>query len=1049
MTKRHGNSGIYACLAALALLFAGLCMSPSAGFAADKLRVRAGTHDTYTRFVFDWEVRPGYTVNQDGDIVRIVFDRDSSPDFNPVFQQGPKALLDIKSEQDGPKRTTVVLTVDGVEKVRDFYLGSKVVLDVHHRETGQRSVASAAPKKTPAPAASPQPKPVETPRAKPEPEPPARKVADKPEITAQPRGKPEPQPAARKVDDRPAPGRPRAAEKPAPAEQADAGDDRPTPETAQTVDTLPAKASKRSKKAALRSEPERRKILIRGETVMTVSQADDASLGVFQRHGDLWVVVGRDRLGAAPQVKGYLGKYLGTPTFVNGDRGVAYRYRMPPGAKVRIESGDLTWRIILSDKTTNVHSISLNEEFAEDKPEGEGQDALVAPFESPAQPVSFVDPEIGDRLIVVPVRRAMERVNESRRLTNFEIIPAFLGMALREVGNDVGVELDTSLPEKGGGARILVPGGIRMSARADRLVKGIGEGRKLAKNRLFDFARWSQGGLYLVPTNVTVILNRIAENPDGVDPQDLFTLAKLYISNNMGHEARGALRLMQQESPAVVDNADYIALRGVAQALAGNYDAAVADLSLPVLENEIEARIWRGFAAARAEKWGMAGETFPDQYQFIAHYPGTLGPPVGLHMAESVLRNGNPAVAGDIISFVSDNWRYLRPNEEAMLRFLKGEIQHQMGNDDEALKIWKGLVTGNDRLYRAKASFEAVNLKLELGRITLDEAIAELDRLRYAWRGDGLEIRTLLRLGELYFQNGQYREGFNTLRNTAAIADEAWEREEITGRMTSEFARLYVQGGADELSPLEALALYNEFSELTPAGPEGDRAIHQLAERMVQVDLLDQAADLLEHQIDFRLKGEEAARIGARLASILLLDDQPRRALDALEKSGISGLDKDLSAQRRMLTARAHSLMGQPGEAISVLNGMNSEDAWRLRTDIYWRARQWAKAADALGWLNARAKPAPDGGMSKEHASMVLNQAVALTLAGDLAGIVKLRKEFGDKMEKTEHAPVFRIVTRSPKPGTLADRNTLQALVKEVDLFDGFLQENARANTGG
>src|SRR3546814_6011298 len=63
------------------------------------------------------------------------------------------------------------------------------------------------------------------------------------------------------------------------------------------------------------------------------------------------------------------------------------------------------------------------------------------------------------------------------------------------------------------------------------------------------------------------------------------------------------------------------------------------------------------------------------------------------------------------------------------------------------------------------------------------------------------------------------------------------------------FAEIYKGPGNPEVPPLRALALYEEFMELTPAGPEGDRIIAGLADRLVEVDLLDRAAKLLEGQV--------------------------------------------------------------------------------------------------------------------------------------------------------------------------------------------------------
>ncbi len=51
--------------------------------------------------------------------------------------------------------------------------------------------------------------------------------------------------------------------------------------------------------------------------------------------------------------------------------------------------------------------------------------------------------------------------------------------------------------------------------------------------------------------------------------------------------------------------------------------------------------------------------------------------------------------------------------------------------------------------------------------------------------------------------------------------------------------------------------------------------IRRLADRLVSVDLLPQAAELLQHQIDNRLQGAARAQVATRLAVIYLMDHKP------------------------------------------------------------------------------------------------------------------------------------------------------------------------------
>ena len=88
----------------------------------------------------------------------------------------------------------------------------------------------------------------------------------------------------------------------------------------------------------------------------------------------------------------------------------------------------------------------------------------------------------------------------------------------------------------------------------------------------------------------------------------------------------------------------------------------------------------------------------------------------------------------------------------------------------------------------------------------------------------------------------------------------------VAARMSAVFTGLFYKSRSD-LPPLLALTLFEEFKELTPPGEEGDAVILNLAERLVEIDLLDRAAGVLETQVEFRLKGQARARVAARLAA--------------------------------------------------------------------------------------------------------------------------------------------------------------------------------------
>ncbi len=102
--------------------------------------------------------------------------------------------------------------------------------------------------------------------------------------------------------------------------------------------------------------------------------------------------------------------------------------------------------------------------------------------------------------------------------------------------------------------------------------------------------------------------------------------------------------------------------------------------------------------------------------------------------------------------------------------------------------------------------------------------------------------------------------------------------------------------GGDDMAPIDALGTFYEYRELTPIGRRGDEMIRRLADRLVGVDLLDQAADLLQYQVDKRLEGAARAQVAARLAMVYLMNRKPERAIAALRSSRIADLSANCAS---------------------------------------------------------------------------------------------------------------------------------------------------------
>src|SRR5579863_904653 len=264
--------------------------------------------------------------------------------------------------------------------------------------------------------------------------------------------------------------------------------------------------------------------------------------------------------------------------------------------------------------------------------------------------------------------------------------------------------------------------------------------------------------------------------------------------------------------------------------------------------------------------------------------------------------------------------------------------------------------------------------------------------------------------------------------------------------MRGAFVNLFLKGGADKMKPVDALSLFYDNLDLTPIGPDGDEMIRRMSDRLVAVDLLGPAENLLAYQVDKRLDGIAKAQVATRLAGLYLMDHKADKAVATLRDSQITGIPDDEMHSRLILEARAFAALKQWDNALDLIAVDQSEDTTRLRADIYWESGNWAvagqKAEDMLGTRWSDASP-----LTEAERGELMRAAVAYSLANDDTSLGRLRAHFMAKMKGTSDANMFTVLSADIDQHGLAFRDAA-AKIASVDTLESFMKDFSRAKSG-
>jgi hypothetical protein len=642
----------------------------------------------------------------------------------------------------------------------------------------------------------------------------------------------------------------------------------------------------------------------------------------------------------------------------------------------------------------------------------------------------LLDPSGGDLLTIIPAQ-AGRGVPALRSFADFAALPTASGLVISPYADDLEVGVENSR------VSISRPSGLSLTppqmpvAQTPSALARFGDGPSF-----MNFAEWGQagGGSFLATER------KLTQIVAHADPQKSaiarLNLARFYLANGFAAESIGLLNLLQAKDPALAGDVQLTTMRAVADYMMGRYRDARNELASPGLDADRHAALWRGLIEARMENWKDAHAHLEQAGPVMRRYSISWQANAVLADADAALGLGRLDLADAALHRMPlelDEKQNLA-SELAQARVLSGENRYASATRHFAV-VEKGI----DEELASRAIFYQTTAALNAGAITAPQATEQLERLRFRWRGDGLELKTLRKLASLYFGNGKWREGLKTLR----IANQSFQGEDA-GRVAQDdmrgaFVNLFLKGGADKMKPVDALALFYDNLDLTPIGPDGDEMIRRMSDRLVAVDLLGPAANLLAYQVDKRLDGIAKAQVATRLAAVYLMDHKPDKAVATIRDSQISGLPDQEMHQRMLLEARAFAALKQWDNALDLVAVDQSDDTRRLRTDIYWESGNWAlagqKSEELLGnrWSDV-------GSLTDAERNELLRTAVAYSLANDEASLARVRDHFAAKMKGTQDANLFQVLSADIDQHGLAFRDAA-ARIASLDTLEAFMKD--------
>lgn len=987
--------GSFSIKVALLCLATALAVSiGSAAFAKDDrpVRVRYGKHPGFIRIVFDWREPTPYVLEPQTDGVTVRFDADNSFDLKRV--KGKKRVSVVS-----PNLGAATVTFAKAQSYRHFLSGHHVVIDLLESNSG--TPLPDVPPATEAQAAN-------TAKASP------ANVTAKAEQQSVP--VPKAEPATKPVTELPSPAAAQESPKPMLASTA-------TPSSA-SDSNLPATSVSRAPPvdpqavsaapdigsiipAELAGKQPTPKPLAANALALSVSKIGkslvlDFATGpvpaaAFTRAKGHWILLDAPFavVTDAAEAAG-----LDIVQFPLIDKTVLHMRTSVPGALTASRTND-GWRFILGAAPSNaVKGVPVRRAF-----EGPAGPRILVDDLKDARLLRVSDPEVGDALFIATVI-APRRMDAGHDTPDVQLLATALGVVVAPKVEGVGARLRLGSLEirRKGGLRLSEPQPIvdQQQTQITRVypVEWRGGSESYSAGRLSRLAKLNS-------------VAAIARNPIRVE------LARYYLANGYAPEAIGMVEFVAGSADAVTDNLDYLAIRGIGRAMLGQFDLSVKDLKSDAFNGDAQIEIWRAMALSAAGDHRFAAAKFRQFWAATAAWPLKQQVQLASAAGGSALTAGLPQLAKEFAYGLSSATSNLK--EAAALTLVMAGVHAANGDDDRAVSAYKKAIREGGLETQAKGELGLIRHQIARGEIEPEKAADRLAGLQMRWRGDRTEYETLKTLGELRLASSDYRRGFDALSEAARTFARRFDTTDVVAAMAAGFERAFVEGGADELPPLEAVALYRDFEDLAPPGRKGDLALAALAKRLQALDLLDEADEILDHLVRRRLDGPILAELGGTLAELRLMRHKWAGALSALDESERGEADATPEAINRRIDLRARALAGtgKPKEALALLADASTTARLQLKADFAWRSGDWVAARAAYRALSDQGAFSEDQAnetATDAQAVMALRWAVAAAMLGSESELIMLGQRFEGKAQDPKIATALAMLTTLKKP---------------------------------
>ncbi len=757
---------------------------------------------------------------------------------------------------------------------------------------------------------------------------------------------------------------------------------------------------------------------------------EDDPMAIFRRGRNLWIVLQRANALENTKISETGRKYIKLYEDISTQTETILRVVLDTDINPNILFAESSRNSLGSELLLNFYKQpfrvdqEINIEIEIDKLNGNPY-ILIADRQS-NEMIEFTDPEIGERIVVMPSRIRRYGITQKHDYPDATIFPSLQGAAIMLKRDNI------RLRRYDFGFTVSSETEMNISITENTTQREL----NAQQLRFLDTDDWPKVFPSKVIDTRDDLMYELVRTPVQKRTALRMELARFFLSIGWGSEAVGMLELAEEKEPSLSNAQEFQSYRLAADYLLRRFDDAGLKLNSPQYIGFNDAAIWRAGVHAEQNRWPEAFAEFQRSESILRRYPPYLRNYFGLLFIRAAIAVQRYDVAEIWLKVINEHRAWLTPFQQNSLLYVQGQHALSINDWNTAEEKFQIVAKSDDLENQLAARYAMISIDRRENRLSEREVIEKLKFLRADARQTTIEATILEQMVDIMLAERDYLAAMRLMRlmTSMNLGDEV--NSSLVSRMQQTLNDLFLDLESNEsVLPIRTIAIFDEFRELTPIGAKGNRIINGLIQQLIGMDLLDQAEDMLAYQIRYRVFGTEKVRLGTKLAVVSLLNNNPALALKALNETQFGSIGREIGRHRRLLRAKALSSLGEKEDALKQLAGDITLEADLIRREIFWVDKDWVELSKTIRRL-ITSLPTEEDRLSEQQARYVMNWIVSLQMQDNQVGVQEVVTQYRDQMLKTSLAPVFSFLVADSQ-STSSD--AIQRVLAEGAVFDDFM----------